>query len=298
MNDLGKWKVHGPVKTLRKEFATWDPGNESWQPPQYFSLTSFHPEGTISSSDTHNPDGSIAHSRWLYDEAGKLIESNFWMNDAPIKTTVYFYDEAGRHQRTLQLTHDGAQTDLETCTYDAQGIKTKLRFLHFQGNTLGYAIEGSEQFYLAAGAATILTIYGADDLPAKVIFQDAEGRPLREVTFIRDQAGRLLSEETHLESSPFPEGFPAALAKACGETSTKYRYDSRGRVLERSTKFGGLCEARTTYRYSDREEPIEETTEQTNREANLDDEGVLQYSADGVTIQHSRLEYSYDAHGN
>ena len=97
MSDVARWKVHGPVKTLRTEFSTWDLNQDDWQPPKSFTLTTFRSDGAVSNSDTHNPDGSIAHSRWLYDEAGRVSEFNFWMNDGPINRRVYSYDETGRH---------------------------------------------------------------------------------------------------------------------------------------------------------------------------------------------------------
>ena len=77
------------------------------------------------------------------------------MNDGPIDRTVYFYDPAGRHIRIMQLRHDGTQTVLEACSYDADGRKTKVRFLFSReadsecgagnacGASTGYGIEAS-----------------------------------------------------------------------------------------------------------------------------------------------------------
>jgi FixJ family two-component response regulator len=92
MSDLAKWKVHGAVETLRAEFATWDLNQEYWQPVRHFTLTSFRPDGTLNTVSTQNPDGSIVHSRWLYDHMGRLTESNSWLNNGPIDRAVYFYD--------------------------------------------------------------------------------------------------------------------------------------------------------------------------------------------------------------
>jgi hypothetical protein len=128
MTDVARWKIHGPVETLRTEFTTWDLNRDDWQRVEHFTLTSFRSDGTVSTSDTHNPDGSSAHSRWLYNDAVRVAESNSWMNDGPIDRTVYFYDETGRHIRTMRLNHDGTQTDLEVCSYYADGRKTKVRF--------------------------------------------------------------------------------------------------------------------------------------------------------------------------
>jgi hypothetical protein len=324
MSDVARWKVHGPVKSLRTEFATWDLNQNVWQPVEHFTLTSFGIDGTVSTSDTYNPDGSIAHSRWLYDDAGRATESNSWMNDEPIDRTVYFCDEAGRHIRTMQLNHDGTQTVLEVCTYDADGRKTKMRFLFSReansecgagsacGASTGYGIEGTDTAYGAPGATTMTITYDENNLPAKVLFHDANHRPLNCVIFSRDSAGRLLSEEMNQgERSPF-QGFvdqappdrrdemAVMLKQVLGDTlsNTTYTYDAQGRLVKREHRMGSLGGDSTTYRYNAHDDPVEETAEHRSREANFDESGTVHYSSDRVNVQHNRLEYRYDAHGN
>jgi hypothetical protein len=58
--------------------------------------------------------------------------------------------------------------------------------------------------------------------------------------------------------------------------------------------FGG---DRTRYRYEDRADPLEETTEHTTRDASLN-EDTLRYMPGTSHIQHTRFEYIYDAHRN
>lgn len=218
MSDLAKWKVHGAVETLRAESATWDPNQEDWQSVRHFTLASFRPDGTLNTVKNQNPDGSIVQSRWLYDHTGRLTEFNSWLNNEPIDRAVYFYDEAGRHIQTVQLSHDGTQTDLEVCSYDDDGHKTKVRLLFSRGAgsvcetgnacgaSTGYGIEGTDQAYGAPGAATMTVSYEERDLPAKVVFHDVNHHPLSYVMFKRDSAGRLLSEEMHQgERSPFQD---------------------------------------------------------------------------------------------
>jgi hypothetical protein len=324
MSDVAKWKVHGPVETLRTEFATWDLNQDDWQPVEHFTLTSFRSDGTVSTSDTHNPGGSIAHSRWLYDGAGRVAESNSWMNDGPIDRAVYSYDEAGRHIRTMQLNHDGTQTVLEVCSYDADGRKIKVRFLfsckvdseciagNACGASTGYGIEGTDTAYGAPGATTMTVTYDEKNLPAKVLFHDANYGPLNCVIFTRDSAGRLLSEEMRQgERSPFqgivdqapPERrkeMAAMLKQVLGETlsNTSYAYDAQGRLVKREHRMGSLGGDCTTYRYDDHDDPVEETVEHRSREGSFDEIGNVQYSSDRVNVQHNRLEYRYDAHGN
>jgi hypothetical protein len=217
MSDVATWKVHGPVETLRTEFTTWDPNQADWQPVEHFGVTSFRPDGKVSTSDAHNPDGSIAHLQWLYDDAGRVIELHSWMNDGPPNRTQYFHDEAGRHTRTVQHNDDGTQTDLELSSYDADGRKTKVRFLFpppeaesecTVGNACGprinYAIEGTDLSYGAPGARTMTVTYDEQNLPGKVLFHDANHRLVNCVVFHRDSEGKLLSVETRgSEGSPF-----------------------------------------------------------------------------------------------
>jgi len=311
MSDVARWKVHGAVETLKSENAMWDLNRQEWQAAQRLTVTSFRPDGAVSSSDTHNPDGSIVHVRWIYDRAGRLTEYNSQFNDGPVDKTVYSYDAAGRPVRTVRMSHDGTQTEVENCSYDAAGKKTKVRFLGVRGPNTGYAIEGSEQAYPAPGATTMAIIYDERDLPATVTFQDANHNSLRSVTFVRDNSGRLLSEEMHVhEGSPaaeldqMPLEQRAAMAvlfkEVFGDTfsRTSYSYDSQGRLLERTRKMGSLSEEHTTFQYADHEDPIEETTEERGREASLALDGGVQHTADHVSLQHNRLEYRYDTHGN
>lgn len=311
MSDVARWKVHGAVETLKSEIAMWDLNRQEWKAAQRLTVTSFHPDGAVSSSDFHNPDGSIAHTRWIYDGAGRLIESNFQFNDGPVDKTVYSYDAAGRHVRTVQVSHDGTQTDLESCSYDAAGKKTKVRFLGVRGANTAYGIEGSDGAYGAPGATSMTTTYDERDLPATVIFQDANHNSLRSVTFVRDNAGRLLSEEMHVhEGSPvteldqMPPEQRAAMAvlfkKVFGDTfsSTTYLYDSQGRVLERTRSMGNLSEEHTTFQYGEREDPIEETTEHRNRESRIDGDGTVHYTEPSINQQRTRFEYRYDTQGN
>ena len=81
MIDVTKWKVRGPVATLTTEHSTWDIASEKWQPARGLVTTSFRPDGLVSATDFHNPDGSVAHSRWVYDDACHLMESSFQLGE-------------------------------------------------------------------------------------------------------------------------------------------------------------------------------------------------------------------------
>ena len=319
MNDLAKWKVHGPVATLRKENADWDTDRKDWKLARYFTLTSFRRDGTIDSSETHNSNGSIGHSRWLYDSADRLTESDSWTDDSPPQRVLYFYDEAGRHVRTAQLRGDGGQTDLETCIYDADGKQTKTRLLPFTakgraGNgatSIGYSIEDTDMVLGAPGATLMTTTYAGTGLPARVILEDADHNPVHEVHFTRDASGKPLTVEMIVGESQFNdfadrvsadhrEAAAAVLKQIFGDafSRTTYKYDSQGHLIEKINTMGTMHEEHTTYGYDGvHEEAIEETTESRSRGATLED-GAIHYNPDTVSTQHNRFEYRYDTHGN
>ena len=104
----------------------------------------------------------------------------------------------------------------EICSYEAGGKKTKVRFLTLPGANTAYGIEGTEQAYGAPGATMMTTTYDEWDLPAKVVFQDANHNSIRSVLFVRDSTGRLSKEEMHAgEESPSP-GRPSRSSSAGG----------------------------------------------------------------------------------
>jgi YD repeat-containing protein len=317
MSDLAKWKVHGSVATLRVERATWDDEGQGWKPEPYFTETSFRRDGAISSTESHNPNGSIAHSQWLYDVSGRLTESDSWMNKEAPQRTLYIYDEGGRHIRTTYQKDDGTQTDLELCSYDAEGKGTKTRMLpvsavHEGGAvSLGYSIEDTDMALGAPGATSMTTSYVGPDKPAKVILEDTNHNTVTEVHFVRDAQGRLQSVETLMGDSQFKdfvdrgsperrEAMAAFFKQAFGDafSRTTYKYDSQGHLIEKINTMGTMHEEHTTYGYDGvHDEAIEETTETRSRGATLED-GAIHYNPDTVSTQHNRFEYRYDTHGN
>jgi len=154
--------------------------------------------------------------------------------------------------------------------------------------------------------------YDERDQPADVLFHDPDHNLLQRVVFTRDRDGRLVSEEivrgellqNALDSAPPEERARAnaLLATVFGPdqtlSRTTYAYDQRGRRVERRTRMGTLGENRTTFRYDDYDNPVEETTEDRSREVNIDENGIEEVTAETVQRQHARFEYQYDAQGN
>jgi YD repeat-containing protein len=310
MSDLVHWKVHGPVKTLRTEHANWDLNAQEWEAPRGRTLVSFRPDGWVNSSSFMNPDGSVVQQRWVSSDAGLPVESTSQMDDGPAVRTTLSYDGKGRHLRTVLRDHDGTEKETEAIHYSSDG-KTKVRFFGIAGANAFFNIEGTEQGVGAPGATSMITEYDERDRPGKVVFEDANHKTVTVVTLKRDSAGRLLSFETNMgaasrfaglfEKAPPEERdrMAAVLRQVVGDTSTTtFRYDEQGRLRERVIGRGSLGENRSTYAYGEREDPIEETTENTSREASINNDGDPIYTASKVRRQQNRFEYTYDTHGN
>ena len=297
MSALAEWNVHGDVHSIRTEFAEWDLSLEQWRPAQSFTIVRFHPDGTISENEHHNPDGTISQSSYHYDAAGRMQEARFGMNDGPVSRSLHFYDERGLLTRVVGVDPDGTEREAENHGYGQDGKRTKVYFVPKQlANAFMYAIEGTVQSYGAPGASTITTLYNDGGHPYEVLFHDADQRLLRRVAFTRDGTGRLITEEMRLgEESPFPEllfGPNSVLS------TTMYVYDAKGRILQRRTRMGELGEHRTTFRYDDRDNPIEEIHEDISREIQIDEAGALHAAQEKSSTQNVRFDYTYDARGN
>jgi hypothetical protein len=319
VSDLAKWNIHGPVHTLRTEFAEWDLTLEQWQTAQSYTLERFRPDGMVDEGECHNPDGSISRYSCVYDAAGLMRETQFRMNDDPPSRTIYSYDELGRLLRVTSVDRDGTERESEAYSYGQDGQKTKVYFIPTlePKTSFSYGIEGTARSYGADGAATITTLYDEGGQPFEVVFHGADERALRRVILTRDGSGRLVSEEMHLCEEPAFPGIETALDNASPDareaaaalfanlfgpngvfSSTNYTYDGEGRIQERRTRMGELGEQRTTFRYDHDGTPIEETHEDSSHEMQVDEEGNLQTTKEQSHAQDVRFEYTYDARGN
>ena len=311
MSDLAKWEVRGPVRLVANDIAEWNLAKDEWGPLRHFNSASFTRDGKLDESRHYNPDGTIARQKCLYDEAGRLVETQFWMDDALSNQTLYVYDNAGRHIRTVDVSRDGTRRDSEASTYDSSGRRTTVRFLvpHKPNVDVMYAVEGVDHGYGAPGAVTMTIACNAQDLPAEVLFHDAQNALIRRVVFVRDEVGRLLSDELQFgETPPFPELeeqaenraaiFEVIFGPARAFMKTTNAYDEKGRVIERNMRTGYLGEDRTTIGYDEHDNPIEQTAEHYAREVSAGEHGELHTTSERSHTQRTRFDYQYDAEGN
>lgn len=318
MNDVAGWKLRGPVRTLRREFADWDPSQDTWQAPRGVSTVTFRPDGQVSEGESHNPDGSVARWARVYDDGGRLIEMHYWMDDGPRTTVFHSHDAQGHSTAAVEVTPDGTRRQVETCQYDSAGRKTKVSFLPAERTDMPmfYGVEGTEYGYGAPGAATLTVAYDDRELPAEASFHDANGGLVRRIVFSRDHEGHVLTEVVRFGGEiPFPDaltladtvpleerGELAALLKTAFAdqvfSNTAYAYDPKGRLLERTIHMGALSEERTTFQYDDYDNPIVDAWESRRRGMRVDGDGVARTKEEEPLSQHHRFDHQYDSRGN
>ena len=289
MTDLAQSDVHGPVETIRTESAEWDPAAQVWKPPQHHTLLRFRPDGKLKESESHNSDGSIARSSYIYDEAGRLIETRFRRVGEITGTSMYYsYDTQGRPIRTESADEKGTRTELETYHYYPSGRKTKIQ-IYFEvqghgGRIVRYrGIDDDE----GAAAATMTTSYDDRDQPTEVLAHDAT---------------HLFSSERYSRMTPRQAcergGAPRSRAGVPGieetlqashrkiantESNCRKGVRPRKRIRDHDLRlrskrppdrkngaYGLLSDEHTTYRFDDHDNPIEEVSERSKRDMGLD----------------------------
>ena len=324
MNDLARWDLRGPVRTLRTHFAEWNPETSDWWPLKARSVVTFRPDGQLSEVEHHNPDGSVFRQVHVYDEAGRLAEVQRWSSGILTSRVVHTYDVGGRPASAFKVDTDGTKHETERCQYDENGRKTKVVFLPIPESSgascstgscgTTYAVEGTDVAYSAPGATTRTTTYDDRERPSEVSFHDANHALVSRVVFSRDEEGRVLSERMEfagprgLLGSAIDVDMPVderaslmELLKTVFEDHTfslaTYAYDEKGHRIETVQRMGSLSEERVTVRCDDFGNPVEEVRSDVSREMRMDD-GVLKTGERLAHVQHVRFDYQYDAHGN
>ncbi len=311
--DLEKWDAVGPVRTIRRETASWDSARGDWGVPGQPSEADFRPDGRLVEERFFNPDGSLVHTSWTYDGAGRAIQSRQWTNTSQ-QLTRFIYDADGRPARSVDVAADGSERVAETWGEDSLGRRSKVRFLQeVVAPDHGMVLLS----YTVPGATTTTTTYDEHENPIEILSHDANHALLFTVTFTRDRDGHVLIEEARFVGDlPFArqldERFAAApeedrekarrlltMAFDDGRLSTvEYQRDSDGRIVSSIRRMGVMNEERTTCSYDSHGNLTEEINEQRSSNISLDESGAIVTHEEAPTCNHYRFDYVYDERGN
>ena len=292
-----KRDVLGDVRSVRTEMATWDLTNESWQVPMRVTVEEYRLDGKRASSETRG-EGWFGRSTNIYDDAGRLIESQIQDGTGKIGRQIYSYDAAGRQIRQVHQGPDGLETFTEENTYAADGSRTRMMYLpKMEGTVSCYTAIDDIDYYLGAeGLRTMITLFDSQGQATELLAKDEDGAILRRMVMTRDERGRLVKDELFLGSLALGPDIPMFGAGASFMTS-EYSYDARGLRSEVIRRMSGLSEERQTYSYDQHGNKTESSTELQEREATVN-EGNVEYGAPKVTRLRGRMSYRYDERGN
>jgi YD repeat-containing protein len=256
-----KEELIGCVRSLRTESAVWDLATETWQTPQRVTLEEYREDGKISArEDRWNGQGS--RSTYLYDQAGRLVETQIWNGDENAGRVAYVYDENGRLVRQVGYGREGARVTEER-TYAPDGSHVRVQQLPDGVTDVYCPVDGADYYFSASGAREMITVCDAEDRISEMRMQDAEGEVPRRFVLTRDEQGRVVRDELLLEDG-------------AARMTTEYTYDELSRRIATLRLLFGLEEERLTYSYDDRGNQTEVVT----------DRGRTRYT------------YKYDRQGN
>jgi YD repeat-containing protein len=255
----GRDGLAGPVKEVRHETSESAPGGGVARRGR---SASYDVKGNKIEERPFGPDGSVAQ-RFVYtfDTQGRATGYEEYSSGLSTpRRHIYVLGEKGERVEYKIVQPDGAAGEKRLYTYDAQGRLVEERLHEHKGHLLSRNVHT----YDAAGRPVSQTRYDADGSISSVakVSYDAQGRPV---------------ERTRHEGDVLTY-------------SIRYRYDSRGRVVEQET-VGSVLDAdvppaeahppgRVSYVYKGGKQPKEAT----------------HYGPDGTARE--RIVFQYDSRGN
>jgi hypothetical protein len=316
--DLEKWEAVGPVRTIRRETSSWDQARNDWGSPEGREEADFSTAGRVVEERSYSPDGSVGHTVWKYDGAGRIVEVRRW-SSAWSEVWRVEYDSHGQPLRTLEVAPDGTERVAETWGRDETGRRAKVQFLPLVAiEPPDKYADGETMLGLASvpKAVTSTWVYDGDRL-VEVRYHDATHTLLLTVTLTGDQNGRLELEEWRffglfeagaelddkLGSAPEEEQqkVKELLNYALDDgrfITNSYERDGKGRVLTSVRRVGTLDETRSTYAYDANGNLVESVEESRTSNLELDDAGSVASREGTPTSRRFRFDYVYDGHGN
>ena len=247
-------------------------------------------------------DCGIYSESWIYDSKDNLVRHTFDLHSghgfnaswASVKT-LYKYDSQGREMEVLYY-NDGGLSYRVVYKYNSRGLKSAEKMVYNGGyvcywryDSRGNLVEEpSEEFYVDSGE------WGFDGITRRKY--DAQNRVIEKVSYA-SYDGTPYDSQGNLKAD-------SLLSK--GE-SYKYKYDSRGNLIEEACynsdgSFGGMV----TRKYDLQGNEIEEATYDSN--GNMSGKQTRKYNSQGNKIEEAYYDSDgvlkrkdgcqYDSHGN
>jgi YD repeat-containing protein len=263
MTDRERYHLHGPVHTLRIEFASIDPRTNDWAPPRQVPVFTFDRHGR---QEGRVRDNDIVLT--TFDERG-------------LRTTVSSRGPAVRRQPGLEygLGVDSDQSYDFLTRYDAHDRPVEI------------LLRNAEQ------KCVYRTLLSYDDQDRLVREEVRHGDALTNCsgTASPEPAGGHPPTEEELAAS---KAAIAALLRDRVFSAREYVYDTRGRVAQLRERMSELSEATRTFAYDEHDNVIEDHYQGVFRDGHYDDDGTLTTSNEQAQESWSRYEYRYDEQGN
>jgi len=307
--DKQKYDLRGPVESVQLEVAEFKlEGGQRVEKAWYGSTINFNPEGSIIEYVHHNPDGSAWRTANDYSETGEIIATKNYDASGQLAHEVRYIFDEGRLVAEHTFAPGGTTNTPVVCTYDAEGRRTKIETINFEGEAnLMIGIEDTNTSIAARDAKRIETRYDAQGAAIEVLAYNSEGALVTRVEITRDAHGNPLEETQYLgdvvsfepcstdacsteEQEPLTEERQAELAAEMARVFAPgapmsvhtHSYDARGLLVESKLTMMGMHVSRQTFFYDEAGNKVEE--------ASYDEDGSLQSKA--------IFTRKFDEHGN
>src|SRR5581483_189157 len=201
-------------------------------------------EGNPKEQLTHNPNGTVARTTYVYDGAHRLSEIRGELDGIASGRTVYLYDAEGRLSYELSLRADDSEGRQTRRFYAPDGSYTEeFTVDRAQGNDMApVTVEGPEQLLSAHRASFIRTRRDPGGQPLEMRFYDESGGLLYRFVYHYNAEGILTDMEQRTGDQPLfelPAGaelaggvlrdFAALFSPDTALSTVRYRHDDRGR---------------------------------------------------------------------
>ena len=260
----GRGELAGPVKEVRHETSESAPGGGA---ARRLRSASYDAKGNKVEETNFGPDGSAAQ-RFVYTFEARGRATGYEEYSGGLSTPrrhVYVLGEKGERVEYKIVQPDGAAGEKRLYTYDAQGRLVEERLHEHKGQLLSRNVHA----YDDAGRPVSQTRYDADGSVSSVakVTYDAQGRPVERtrhesdvltyrIRYRYDSRGRVVEQET--VGSVLDADVPAAEVQQPGRVSYVYK---GGKRPQEATRFGpdGAPRERIVYKYDSRGNWISKT---------------------------------------